>query len=328
MVGVKCMSGKRGNVRKKGVIGIDLGGTNIKSALVSLDGNILYRTKKPTEASFGRERILKNIFAVIDELMDYAHKVGCAVESIGLGSPGWVDRGVVKAGTENLPGWAGTDIKSILEERFSIPSFADNDVNVVALGELLFGAARGYRYVVVITLGTGIGGGIIIDGKLYRGAWGYAGEIGHTTIDYNGKMCNCGSFGCIEAYSGAWGISEIIRSLRKKNLLGNIKEETPRGLAELAKSGDRVAINVFEEMAFRVGIALANAANLLNPELIVVGGGVTAAWDMLEPPLKEAFHRYALPGIASGLKIRKALLGDDAGVMGAAALAMRESGIA
>ncbi len=311
----------------RAVVGVDLGGTNIKSALVSVDGKIVYRSKRPTEASFGKERILGNLFSVISALIDVAHREGYAVEAIGLGSPGWVENGVVRAGTENLPGWAGTDVKSILEEKFSIPSFADNDVNVVALGELLFGAAKGYRYVIVITLGTGIGGGIIIDGKLYRGAWGYAGEIGHTTIDYNGKMCNCGSFGCMEAYSGAWGISEIIRSLRKKGLLENIKEETPKGLAELASSGDRIALSIFREMAFRVGVALANAANLLNPELIVVGGGVTAAWSMIEPPLKEAFVRYTLPGISNGVQIKKALLEDDAGVMGAAALAISELGL-
>lgn len=308
----------------KVAIGIDLGGTNIKAALVSEKGEIIERTTRPTCAKEGPQKILSNLLSVTDYLISRMRS-GDVLVGIGMGSPGWIDseKGVVLGGTENLPGWAGTDVASCFK-KYNVKFKMDNDVNVVAIGEHRFGAARGRNHVLVVTLGTGIGGGLILNGKLYRGAWGYAGEIGHTTINFEGPVCNCGTRGCMEAYAGAWAVEAFLREVKKKGIMENLEGLEPKHLEALARSGDRHAVEIFRKYAQYVAVGISNAVNLLNVEMVVVGGGIAAAGELLFEPLRQYVRLYTLPGAWKNLEIVPAALGNDAGVYGAVALVLEE----
>ena len=322
---------------KELIIGVDLGGTNIKAGVVSLRGKVQKRIKVPTESGQGGEKVMENIKKTVHQLLNGLDKEN--ILGIGMGTPGVVDlkTGVLLGGSENLPGWAGTPIKPELEKEFSLPSFADNDVNVVTLGEHWQGAGKGIENLFCLTLGTGIGGGIVINGKLYRGSGYYAGEVGHTTINFEGLACNCGSFGCLETYGSSRAIAhQCLSAIQNKkvesNLLSLVDDETEKvntgTVVKAATEGDRLCQAVIAETARALGAGIANVINLLNPQMVIVGGGVSKAGDILLRPLREQIQRYALPIAYKTAKIVRAELGDAGGIVGSAALVMEQLGLA
>ncbi|HRZ66897.1 MAG TPA: ROK family protein [Candidatus Omnitrophota bacterium] len=304
---------------KKFAIGIDLGGTYTKLALVSPKGKIVERGRLSTADHPTRDGLLRAIVSGIDTLLKDARVPRSSVKGVGIGVPGLVDfsKGVVYDLT-NVKGWKDTPVKRILENKLKMPVLADNDVNVMALGECKFGAGKGAVNAVCITLGTGVGGGVIIGGGLYRGSTFSAGEVGHMPLKDApaGLKCNCGGYGCLERYVGNRHISQEYRSMKK----GKVPLMSPESISIAAKKGDRAAIELWDRVGSRIGTTLAGIVNLLNPEIIIVGGGVSEAGERLFGPMREAVKKRAMKIPGGAVRIVKAKLGNDAGVIGAAAL--------
>jgi glucokinase len=245
------------------------------------------------------------------------------VKGIGVGFPGPLDveRGIV-FNPPNLPGWQEVYLKDILEKEMKKPVVLENDANAAALGEYWKGAGRGTKSLVCLTLGTGVGGGVVLEGKVWHGSKGIAGEIGHMTLVKNGRRCGCGNRGCLEAYGASRGIITTMQELLKKERLAPEKTITLETMGRWARTEKsplgELARRAIREAAQSLGIAIANVANLLNPEIFVLSGGITNLGDYLFDPLREEVKKRALPKAVEGLKIVKAELGDNAGVIGAA----------
>jgi glucokinase len=307
-------------------IGIDLGGTNIKGGLVTGAGQILEEKNVPTEVTGGVEHVLSRMAGVIRYLMQSAGKI--PVKGAGIGFPGQlsVSKGVYFAGP-NFPGWNNVPVVFELEKRVGIPVVIDNDANLAALGEYAFGGGKGVTHMLLVTLGTGVGGGIILNGELYHGITDTAGEIGHTSIQMDGWKCACGRAGCLEAYVGTRG---ILRRLKEKLDTGAdtvLREKpfetvTPKDIGMAGADGDAVSIQVMKETGEILGFGLANLANLLNVEKIVVGGGIANAGDLILKPAEESLHRESLPVISQACTLVKAKFGNKAGLVGAAKASM------
>ena len=327
-------------------IGIDLGGTNIKMGLVDGAGRVKARRVLLTRAAAGPTQALKRVGAVVEELRKRRK-----IASVGIGIAGLVDHtaGIVRV-PPNLPGWNGTPVKRMLEKLTGLPVYCANDANVVALGEWLCGAGRGCRHLLCVTLGTGVGGGIIADGRLLTGANDAAGEIGHTAIFADGLPCACGHRGCVERYVGARYVEDRARkrvraqmkrlkdhknqtslfpgmkaeraSLMLEFAKGDASRITMREIGRAARAGDSLALKLVEEIGDYLGTALANAVELLDPERMVIGGGVSGIGrPLLRAVRKSVFRRtQALPG--RKLDIVFSELGIDAGIVGASRLRM------
>ena len=312
-------------------VGIDIGGTNTKIAIVSEKGVIIHTDKIHTETKIPKEEMLKIIVSSVFGVIKEANLKNAAIKGIGFGVPGNIDYENAYIHTlVNIHGWEDTPLRKLLSQEVDWPIYVDNDVNVMALGELKFGAAKNKQNVLCITLGTGLGGGIIIDGNLYRGSSGTAGEIGHIVFDPNGPACNCGSWGCIETYVGnSYIVEYAVRRLRKKpeSLIqklvhGNLHKVTPKILQEAAHEGDEFACAIWEEVGINLGIVLAGVVNLLNPELIVIGGGVGQAGDLFISTVEKTIIERSMKVPAEAVSVKPAKLGPEAGVIGAAALVM------
>ena len=286
-------------------IGIDVGGTNLKFALVNKKGRILKEIILPTFGHLGKAMVLERVIEGVKQISSGIKKT--KIPGLGLGTPGLVDAKGVVRGHTNIKGWADIPLKKILEKEFNLPAFIDNDANVMTLAEWACGGAKGAKNVVCLTLGTGVGGGIIIDGKLYHGTTLSAGEIGHIPINYKGPKCMCGNIGCLERYIGNKYITA------RANL-------TPKLLADRARKGDKAALKVWDEVAECLSAALSGVINFINPEKIIIGGGVANAGDALFKPLRKKVMEKAMPIPARRAKILKAVLGERAGVIGAAML--------
>ncbi|MBU0630842.1 MAG: ROK family protein [Candidatus Margulisbacteria bacterium] len=288
-------------------IGVDLGGTKIAAALVSATGKIVTDVNIPTEASKGKTHVLGAINKAIRHLIQTSPE---PVKAIGLGVPGPIlyEKGIV-IGPPNLPGWKQVNLKKILEKEFSRPVFIDNDANCAALAEARFGAGVGRRHFIYITVSTGIGGGIIINGQLYRGANGSAGEFGHMIIDSQGFTCGCGNVGCFEAMASGTAV-------RKRAGMDGASVELA------ARQGDKKALAVINETAHYLAIGISNLVNIFNPELVILGGGVSKMRELLLNPVRKEFKKYALYLPAKSVKIVRAKLGTNAGILGAAALCL------
>ena len=312
---------------KKYRIGVDVGGTNVKIALVDKEGSIVYSNTTPTRTEMGYEYTISNIKQAIIDLMKETKTDKTTIEGIGFGFPGQIDcdAGVVRV-SPNIPGWVNVPIAKIIEKEFGIPTKVDNDVRCAALGELAFGAGKGCKNLICITVGTGIGSGLIINGKLVRGADNAAGEIGHIKLQmHDGPICGCGDSGCLEAFASGPSIVAMAQEYilggksTKYRELAN-PEITPYVVAEAAKQGDKVAQKIFERMGKYIGIGLASVVNLLNPEKIVIGGGVADAGDILFTPLTNTLKKRAMPIQAKSVSVVPAQLGNAAGVIGASLL--------
>jgi glucokinase len=319
---------------KKWAIGVDLGGTYTKLALVDNSGRIRRKGKLPTAAYKTKEALLRAIVDGISAILKDNRLSLKDLAGVGIGVPGLVafERGFVYNLT-NIPGWKNVRLKKILEAMLSvsgrkIPVLVDNDVNLMALGESRFGAGRGAKNLVCVTLGTGVGGGIIINGDLYRGTSSAAGEIGHMPLKEEGLKCNCGSFGCLERYVGnKYIVDEIkdkIRSGRptkiRELVKGGLSLITPETISKAAKNKDALAIECWRRAGKRIGVALSGVINLLNPEKIIIGGGMAEAGEALFSAIRDTVNERALPVSRGAVKIVKAKLGNDAGMTGAAAL--------
>jgi glucokinase len=309
-------------------IGVDLGGTKMRAALVNEHGRILRRLERPTLAEEGASFVMQRMLDLIRDIISDSPLQFREIKGIGVGSAGQIDpwSGTVLSATPNLPGWGGMPLAELVRGAFGLPVCVDNDANAAAWGEKQFGAGQGVAHLICITIGTGIGGGLIVDGQLYHGATGVAGEIGHLTVNLDGPPCNCGSFGCLEAYAAAPAIvaraQKAVRAgaetaLTQVNKLGDI---TVPLIAQAAAKGDPLASQIMQETGRYIGAGLAGLVNVLNPERIVIGGGVAQAGDSLLKPIERTVRARAMPIAAEVLQVVQAQLGEDAGVIGAAAL--------
>ena len=309
-------------------IGIDVGGTNVKLALVDDNGNVLHSDSVPTYAKMGYEYTVNNIIQAIKSLME---KSGCGagdVEGIGFDFPGQIDykNGIVRL-APNIPGWVDVPIAKMIEDEFGIKTRIDNDVRCATLGEMKFGAGKGCENFVCITVGTGIGSGLVVNGQIVRGASNAAGELGHIKLQMNdGPICGCGDRGCLEAYASGPSIvamaQEYIKggkSTRYRELAQD-GEITPYLVAKAAQEGDPVAKRIFQIFGSYLGIGLTSVINLLNPETVIIGGGVADAGDILFDPIKKTIKDRAMAVAGSAVEIVPAQLGNSAGVIGASLL--------
>lgn len=313
------------------IVGVDLGGTNIVTGALSADGSRTFGVRSaPTGVAYGADtvvdRIVEQIEATIAETMRDAGVRRDAFAGIGIGAPGPLDRerGLVIV-APNL-GWKDFPLRDRISDRLGIPATLDNDANCATVGEWWQGAARGGRHVVGLTIGTGIGGGLIVDGKLFHGASDVAGEIGHTTIELNGRHCKCGNYGCLEAYASGPAIATRARevlvregteSLMPRMVNGNLDELTAATVYEAARQGDPVANEIVRDTGRYLGTGVANLLNILNPDVVVVAGGVTAAGDRLFVPLGAEVRRRAFAPAVAAARIVPGSLPGTAGVVGA-----------
>ena len=307
-------------------IGIDLGGTTIKGGLVNAQGEILYETRVDTEQNQSE--------ALLEQILTFARALNTQAEgraaAIGIGVPGLVNTQTNRIEImPNLPEISAVDLPVLLMQELSLPAAIDNDANVASYAELHAGAAQGKRNVFIVTLGTGIGSGIIINGQIYRGAKGFAGEFGHMTIDPEGIECGCGNIGCLETIASG---PNIVRRMRERLFrdrtsslstlaLPRDRELTAEDIGIAARKGDEMAQLMLERTGMFLGIALAAVVNLLNVEMIVLGGGVMEAGDLILKPTTNEVRRRAFPPSFRDCEIVKAQLGPKAGVIGAALLA-------
>ena len=298
----------------KYIIGIDLGGTNLKSALLDFKYKILRKEVFNTQDFIKKERLIQAILDSIHRILKYKNLNKRQILGIGLGLPGPIDvkRGLVHF-FPNIAGWKEVNLKNILEKRLGLPVSLDNDANLMSLAEFRMGAAKGSRNAVCLTLGTGVGGGIIIEGRLYRGSTYSAGEIGHLPINEEGPQCNCRGIACLETYIG----NNRIIAQAKKIFPQKISLEK---LSQLAKQKDGKALKIWSDVGGHLGVALVGVVNLLNPDAIVIGGGVANAGKVLFDRVKEIISRQAMPVQARQVKVFKAKLGNDAGLIGAGIL--------
>lgn len=310
------------------VIGIDLGGTNLKAGIVSKDGAIHQRFSVPTKASADPQTISNQIFNLIDDSRNSSILSKSDIIGIGLCSAGLIDKnGETVIFSPNLPQWRNIPIKRLVMERFSLPCVLENDANAAAWGEKWMGAGKESNSLVMITLGTGIGGGIVIDNKLWRGANNVAAEIGHMIIQMDGPKCNCGNFGCIEVYASATAmVRRFKESLQRgtSSLLQNSSEITAKLINDAAIQGDQASLKILQETGQYLGIALVNIMHILNPELIVLTGGVIGSGDLLMNPIKEVIKQKAFEASSKNTEIVFSKLGSDAGIIGVAGCLLKE----
>ena len=311
-------------------IGIDVGGTNVKIALVDKSGKIIYSNSVPTYAKMGYEYTVNNIKQAIKDLMKETNTTAKDIDGIGFDFPGQVDykTGVVKL-APNIPGWVNVPIAQMIEEEFHIPTRIDNDVRCAALGEMKFGAGQGCENFVCITVGTGIGSGLVVNGQLVRGASNAAGEFGHIKLQMkDGLICGCGDTGCLEAYASGPSIVAMAQDYIKGGKSTKFREMaaaeggeiTPYMVAKAAEAGDPVAKRIFAIVGEYIGIGLTSVINLLNPEKVIIGGGVAEAGDLLLDPIRKTIKERAMVVAGSAVEIVPAQLGNSAGVIGASML--------
>jgi glucokinase len=315
-------------MEKSFVIGIDLGGTKINGALADLEGKVLSKFTMPTNASEGEQAVLGRIVKVIETVIEKANKTVEEIKTIGIGSPGPLD---AKAGiivtTPNLPFRNFQLVKPIIE-KFNIPTFLDNDANVAAIGEYMLGSGKGTTNMVYITVSTGIGGGAILDGRVYRGSTSNALEVGHMTIVPDGPRCNCGNKGCIEALASGTAIARQAREAIAAGLetsLSSLDVVTSYEVYKEAQSGDKVSKDILDKSFNYLGIAVANIITSFDPEMFVIGGGVSQMGDVLFDKVQQVVNKRCFKSMSENCRIVPAGLGTDAGVMGAVALALLES---
>jgi glucokinase len=309
------------------VFAADLGGTNLRAAIVEECGKLSFRVKHPTPHNTKNpEEILQALVKAARECEGSVLQAGGSIRAASVVVPGTIDIGgqaVVQA--PNLPSLDGFGLTSALSEQLGWPVLIENDANAAAVGEMWLGAARGAKSVICVTLGTGVGGGIILDGKLWRGVDGSAGEVGHTTVDpFGGVRCKCGNIGCLEQFASATGIVRMAREEMPDHPDSILKADqlSAERIYEAGIQGDKLALKVLERMGMYLGTGLANLVNLLNPEMIVIGGGVANGWELFEKSMRAEVERRAFPVPAGRVKIVPARCGDDAGLLGATHLVL------
>ncbi|EJY56989.1 glucokinase, ROK family [Alicyclobacillus hesperidum URH17-3-68] len=303
-------------------LGIDIGGTNVKLALVNEAGEVIASESVPTEPERGAEAFCREVAATAKKMTAQAGIAWAEVIGVGVGMAAFLDveRGWIEESV-NLH-WRDVPLGEMLTRELGKPVRVDNDANVAALGEVWLGAGRNANTALCVTLGTGVGGGIVINGRIHRGVTNMAGEIGHIMVKNDGELCNCGHHGCLETLASATALS---RHAEQAGLVGKEgRELTSKEIFELAEAGNAKAKAVVDDMIHWLAVGLSIGANILNPDVIVIAGGVVNAGDALIEPLRKAFHREALARVARACTIVPAKLGSQAGVLGAARLVLQE----
>lgn len=313
------------------IIGVDLGGTFVKSAVVTRDKRILAKDSRPSDADGGPEAVMDAMTASADAALKQAGASRSDVLAAGFGAPGPMNwqTGVVYS-PPNLPKWKNVPLAEEMNKRLGFPCFVDNDANVACYGEFWLGAGQGAQDIVMLTLGTGVGGGIVVFGRLLRGIDGTAAEVGHLKVMRGGRLCGCGSHGCLEAYGSVTGMVrtaiEGIEQGRNTALFKMARQDvskiTGKMISEAAAGGDEFAKWVITETAAWLGLGITSLVNLLNPEKVILGGGMIAAGDMLFEPIRQVVKANAFEVPAQRAQIVPAGLGGDAGVIGAAGAAL------
>jgi len=305
--------------KKRYAVGIDLGGTFIKFALVSDSGDVIFTSKLAIGSSSTRDDILETIRKAIDMSMEVASHKSMSVSGIGIGSPGVCCDGVVVGGADNLNGWVDVHLSEMFSSKFNLPVLIDNDANVMGLGEAVFGAAQNCTDVIFLTVGTGIGGAIVADGKLYGGYKNRGTEMGHVTIDHKGIACNCGGRGCLEAYASTGALLRQYAEATGKN------ESELDGfyLVQQFKEGEEAAVKCMEEHTDYLGHGIAGFINTFAPQKVVIGGGISEAGQFYIDMIKKSAMGYAMPDCAANTDVVAATLGNMAGCLGAASLIFR-----
>lgn len=339
-------------------VGVDLGGTDIKAGLVSSEGDISCNVVLPTDVEVGGPKVVAaRIAEAVRQVLVKTEAAGIEVISneigVGLGAPGLIiaETGIIHF-SPNFPGWTDIPLVDYVNAELAklhppkgdvecnsqahanekckpVLKGMDNDVNAMTLGELRHGAGVGYKSIVALTLGTGVGGGVVIDGQVYHGSQNTAGELGHTVVEPNGRYCGCGNQGCLEAYAGAKNIVERTKKkieTRRSTILASTTMDgtslTPRKIAEAAQVGDPIAVEIFAETGRYIGIALTSIAHILNPQIAIIGGGIAEAGEeLLFEPIRAELSKRAMD-IPARMKVVKAHLGNDAGIVGSAMLAL------
>lgn len=309
------------------VFAADLGGTHLRAATVDEAGRIHFRLKHPTPSADSADEIVRSLVQAVRE---WEKQSGMNIRAISVAVPGTVNVAegiVVKA--PNLRCLDGFPLAKILAEELERPAILENDANAAAMGEMWRGAGRGRSTIVCVTLGTGVGGGIILDGKLWRGVDGAAAEIGHMCVDpFGGVACGCGSRGCLEVYASATAIVRMTREASPRYPDSTLKVDsnlTGETIYEAGVAGDELALEVFRRMGVYLGIGLANLINIINPEMIVIGGGVMNGWELFEKYMHQQVAERAFPLLAARVRIVRAECGDDAGLLGAARLGFAQN---
>lgn len=318
-------------VMKKYSVGIDIGGTNIPSAIIDDNGKVIYSIHKEISGANNAEVVIKKITDSINALLDYFDNniKGGKIMGVGLGVPGALDH---KNGriivSPNLPFFKDYPIVERISKELKLPVFIDNDANCATIGEHWIGSAQGSDNVIFLTLGTGVGGGIIINKKIYTGSHGIAGELGHITIVDKGRKCACGNFGCLEAYASANStVARALEQLQKTSVKSTLKKLKPNEITAHtifinAENGDEFSENILKESGMYLGIGIASFANIFDPDAIIIGGGFAKAEKYLIPSAIEEAHKRCLTGSIEKIKISRASLENDAGVIGAGRLAL------
>lgn len=307
-------------MKNKYIIGIDLGGTNLKIALFDRSFRFKARKMLPTRDFSSPQSLIAALTEEIRLIIKNNSLKPENILGIGLGLPGPID---VKKGLvhffPNIPGWIDVPLQKILRNKIGFPVFIDNDANLMCLAEFKLGAARGAKNALCLTLGTGVGAGLIIEGELYRGSSFSAGEIGHMPINEKGPACNCGGFACLEAYIGNRRIAASVKKVFKKDI--SLEE-----LSRMAYKKNKKAAKIWEDVGSKLGLALVSVTNLLNPDRIVIGGGVAEAGRIIFDKVEQTLITRAMVVQAKAVKVLKAELGNDAGMLGAALLVKEQSG--
>lgn len=308
-------------------VAFDLGGTNIKAGLLTSKGRLLAGHLERTEGARGPDTVIERLASLVKKLATQAGVSHRSLVGCGIGLPGPLDAKRTKLFSAiNLPGWKNVPLASRLERKLKIPCFMENDANLAAVGEAWQGAGRRANSFCLYTLGTGIGGGVIIDRELWSGASGAAGELGHMTLEMNGRLCGCGQKGCLEAYASATAMVRRCKERLKQGARSPLESETgmtAKKIFDAAKGGDALAREIVSEVTLYLGAAIANVVHALHPDLILLSGGMAQAGAILFEPIRREVRRRVFPVFVKKLRILPAKFGDDAGVYGAAAWAFR-----
>ncbi len=306
-------------------IAVDLGGTNLRCSVIDREGTMRFDSRQSSRGDEGVSAVIERIARMIDLAATDQHLGGDV--AVGVVAPGPLDpvRGVVRY-APNLPGWNEVALRDQLKKLTGRDVSLGNDANSQALGEFYFGAARNVENLVYVALGTGLGGGVIAEGKLIDGIDGMGGELGHTTINFVGPRCTCGSLGCLEAYCSGWAIARDGQHLAdsdRSHYLSQVAARRPitaRDVDDAVGTGDAVAAQVIHDAGYALGAGLGNFVNIFNPEIIIIGGGLANIGEALIDPARRALARFALPDLVEDLEVRRSALGSHTGLYGAAAL--------
>ncbi len=320
------------------IVGVDLGATNIVSILINGEGKVIDKDTRATLAREGKEKALSQIVSSVRAVLEKGQLQGissASIKGVGVGSPGPLDtkKGIIHF-APNLPGWNNVPLVSFLGDQLKLPMFLENDGNAAALAEWWIGAGKKVDNLVLLTLGTGIGGGIIIGGEVLHGAWDTAAEIGHMIIHEGGLVCGCGKRGCLEAYASATGVIKRTVSFMKAGgdtvlrevVHDHLEDITCELVYRAAERGDELSQMIVKETARYLGIGIASLVNIINPEMVILSGGMTAAGDLLFKPVRKYARKYALKAAIRGVRIVPAKLGGNTGALGAAATVLKRKG--